>query len=70
VDFTRTGAQPPGTVVSVQPSGRVAAGSSVVLTAALPPRGHGHHHGHGHGDGGHGGGGHGGGGHGGNGQGD
>jgi hypothetical protein len=42
--------QEPGTVVSVQPSGRVAAGSQVVVTGALQ------HHGHGNGDGGRGGG--------------
>jgi hypothetical protein len=63
VRFTRAGSQPPGTVVSVQPSGRVPAGSSVVVIAALAPRGHrghghggpghgGHGHGHGHGHGG------------------
>jgi len=33
--------QEPGTVVSVQPSGRVAAGSQVVVTGALKPHGHG-----------------------------
>jgi serine/threonine-protein kinase len=57
--------QPAGTVVSVQPSGRVAEGSIVTVTAAVAPAGHRHHHGQGHekgngGDGGHGGGGHGG----------
>jgi eukaryotic-like serine/threonine-protein kinase len=48
-----TGARPPGTVVSVQPSGRVAEGSIVTVAAAAPP-GHRHHHGrdHGEGDGG------------------
>jgi serine/threonine-protein kinase len=56
VQSTRTASRPPGTVLSVQPSGQVAAGSSVTVTAALPPPGHGHGHGHGgghgHGDGG------------------
>jgi hypothetical protein len=33
------GSQPPGTVISVQPSGRVPAGSIVTVTAALPPPG-------------------------------
>jgi hypothetical protein len=40
-----------GTVLSVQPSGRVAAGSVAVVTGALPPpgkhQGHGKHKGHG-----------------------
>jgi hypothetical protein len=54
VEFTRTGSQPPGTVLFVQPSGQVAAGSSVIVTAALPPHGHGNDHGHGHGGGGNG----------------
>ena len=40
-----TGRQPPGTVVSVQPSGRVAEGSIVTVTAAAAPAGHRHHHG-------------------------
>jgi serine/threonine-protein kinase len=31
------GSQPPGTVISVQPSGQVPAGSIVTVTAALPP---------------------------------
>ncbi|HUY46761.1 MAG TPA: protein kinase [Streptosporangiaceae bacterium] len=40
-----TGQQPPGTVVSVQPSGQVPVGSIVtVITAVAPP---GHQHGHG-----------------------
>jgi serine/threonine-protein kinase len=55
VQFTRTGSRSPGTVLSVQPSGQVAAGSSVTVTAALPPPGHGQGHGHSH-DHGHGGG--------------
>jgi len=33
------GSQPPGTVISVQPSGRVPAGSIVTVTAARPPPG-------------------------------
>jgi len=45
-----TGARPPGTVVSVQPSGRVAEGSIVTVAAAAPP-GHRHHHGKDHGEG-------------------
>jgi hypothetical protein len=45
--------QRPGTVLSVQPSGKVLAGTTVVVTAAQ--RSHGdHHHGHGHGDNGNG----------------
>jgi serine/threonine-protein kinase len=57
-----TGGQPPGTVVSLQPSGRVAEGSIVTVTAAAAPAGHRHHHGKAHkkGDGGGGGNGHGG----------
>jgi tRNA A-37 threonylcarbamoyl transferase component Bud32 len=51
--------QDPGTVLSVQPSGRVAAGSQVVVTGALQRHGQGD--GNGHGDGGGGGGGGGGG---------
>ena len=39
--------QDPGTVLSVQPSGRVPAGSVIAITAAAPP----HHDRHGHGDG-------------------
>ncbi len=35
-----SGQQPPGTVLSVQPDGRVPAGSIVVVTAALQPPGH------------------------------
>jgi serine/threonine-protein kinase len=49
------GGKEPGTVISVQPSGQVPVGSTVMVTAALRPPGH--RHGHGHGDGhGHGGG--------------
>ena len=51
VEFARSDGQPPGTVLSVRPSGRVAVGSSVTVTATRPPHGHGHDHGHG-GDGG------------------
>ena len=49
-----TGRRPPGTAVSVQPSGRVAEGSIVTVTAAAEPADH-HHHGRGH-EGGNGGG--------------
>ena len=46
------GGREPGTVISVQPSGQLAAGSTVTVTAALRPPGHrdGHGHDHGHGD--------------------
>ena len=46
--------QDPGTVLSVQPSGRVPAGSVIAITAAAPPHHdrHGHGGGHGNGDGG------------------
>jgi eukaryotic-like serine/threonine-protein kinase len=46
--------QDPGTVLSVQPSGRVPAGSVIAITAAAPPHHdrHGHGDGHGNGDGG------------------
>lgn len=43
--------QAPGTVVSVQPTGEVPAGSVVVLTVAAQPHDHGHGHGKGNGDG-------------------
>ena len=36
--------QDPGTVLSVQPSGPVPAGSTVTVVAAFPESGHGHHH--------------------------
>jgi hypothetical protein len=49
--FIPTDGRPPGTVLSVQPSGLVAAGSGVTVTAARQPHGHRHDHGHG-GDGG------------------
>ncbi len=55
VVWTVNGGTEPGTVISVQPSGQVRAGSTVTVAAALRPSGH--RHGHGHGDGhGHGGG--------------
>ena len=49
----RPSGQDPGTVLSVQPSGRVPAGSVIVVTAAsqLQPGGHGHGHGDGQGNG-------------------
>ena len=40
--------QAPGTVVSVQPSGQLAPGTTVLVTGAVSPRHHGHH-GHQHG---------------------
>jgi hypothetical protein len=52
VEAMRTNGRPPGTVLSVRPSGQVAAGSSVTVTAALPAHGHAHGHGHDHGHGG------------------
>jgi beta-lactam-binding protein with PASTA domain len=45
-----TGGQRPGTVVSVQPGGRVTEGSIITVAAAVAP-GHRHHQGEGHGDG-------------------
>jgi hypothetical protein len=44
------GGQAPGTVISVQPSGRVPAGSTVTVTAALPPPGQGNGNGNGQGN--------------------
>ena len=44
------GGQVPGTVISVQPSGQVAAGSIVTVTAALPPPGQGNGDGNGQGN--------------------
>lgn len=44
------GSQPPGTVISVQPSGRVPAGSIVTVTAARPPPGQGNGDGNGQGN--------------------
>jgi len=38
--------QQAGTVLSVQPAGQLPAGTTVLVTAALPPPGH--HHGHDH----------------------
>ncbi len=53
VNWQPTDQQAPATVVSVQPAGQVAPGSTIVLTAALPPAGHhGHDHGGNGGDGG------------------
>jgi beta-lactam-binding protein with PASTA domain len=45
VQWRPGGQQPRGTVISVQPGGRVRAGSAVVVTAALPPdhKAKGHH---------------------------
>jgi hypothetical protein len=40
----------PGTVISVQPSGQVPAGSIVTVTAARPPPGQGNGDGNGQGD--------------------
>jgi hypothetical protein len=45
------GSQAPGTVISVQPSGQVPAGSIVTVTAALSPRGDGNGDGNGNGQG-------------------
>jgi serine/threonine-protein kinase len=44
------GGQPPGTVISVQPSGRVPAGSVVTVIAARPPPGQGNGDGNGQGN--------------------
>jgi serine/threonine-protein kinase len=46
------GGQAPGTVIAVQPSGQVPAGSTVTVTAAVQPPGHGNGHGDGQGNGG------------------
>jgi len=46
VAWQHNGDQQPGTVLSVQPAGQLPAGTTVVVTAALPPPGH--HHGHDH----------------------
>jgi serine/threonine-protein kinase len=46
-----TGGRRPGTVVSVQPGGRVAVGSVITVTTAAAPPGHRHHQGKGHKDG-------------------
>jgi hypothetical protein len=45
-----TGRQPPGTVVSIRPSGQLTVGSVVTVIAAVGPPGHGN--GNGNGDGG------------------
>jgi hypothetical protein len=50
VAWHHDGHQPPGTVLSVQPAGQLPPGTTVLVTAALPPPGH-HHHGNGHGQG-------------------
>jgi eukaryotic-like serine/threonine-protein kinase len=42
VEWVAAARQIPGTVVSVQPSGQVPAGATVVVTAATRPHGHGH----------------------------
>ncbi|HEY7145825.1 MAG TPA: PASTA domain-containing protein, partial [Streptosporangiaceae bacterium] len=47
---TVRGGQAPGTVISVQPSGRVPAGSTVTVTAARPPPGQGSGNGNGQGN--------------------
>jgi serine/threonine-protein kinase len=47
---TVRGGQAPGTVISVQPSGRVPVGSTVTVTAALPPPGQGNGSGNGQGN--------------------
>jgi hypothetical protein len=59
--WATNGDQPPGTVISVQPSGPVTAGATVTVTAALAPPGHRDGQGHDHGQGGDQGGGQGGG---------
>jgi hypothetical protein len=41
------GSQPPGSVITVAPAGRVPLGSPVTVTAATAPPGHKHHHHHG-----------------------
>jgi serine/threonine-protein kinase len=50
VAWQHNGHQQPGTVLSVQPAGQLAPGTTVMVTAALPPPGH-HHHGNGDGQG-------------------
>ncbi len=47
-----TGQQPPGTVMFVQPTGQVPAGSILTVTAVIQPPGHHHGHGDGKGNGG------------------
>jgi eukaryotic-like serine/threonine-protein kinase len=49
ITWTASG-QDPGTVLSVQPSGPVQAGSTVTVVAAFPESGHGQHHHSGQGD--------------------
>jgi hypothetical protein len=50
VAWRHDGQQPPGTVLWVSPAGRLPAGTTVLVTAALPA--HGHHHGKKHDGGG------------------
>ena len=50
VDAAR-GGRAPGTVISVRPSGRVPAGSTVTVTRVVRPHGHGHNHRNGSGQG-------------------
>jgi len=51
VAWQPTGHQQPGTVLTVQPAGQLPAGTTVLVTAALPPPGHHHGNGDGQGDG-------------------
>ena len=39
-----SGDQQPGTVIAIQPTGQVPAGTTVTVTATVPPPGHSHHH--------------------------
>jgi len=48
VVWVAAGRRPPGIAVSMQPSGRVAEGSIVTVTAAAAPADYRHHHGRGH----------------------
>jgi serine/threonine-protein kinase len=52
VVWAASGAQEPGTVISVRPGGQLPVGSTVIVTAARRPPGHHHDHGNGNGDGG------------------
>jgi serine/threonine-protein kinase len=47
VAWQPNGHQQPGTVLTVQPTGQLRSGTTVLVTAALPAPGH-HHHGHHH----------------------
>ena len=51
VAWQHNGHQQPGTVLTVQPAGQLPPGTTVQVTAALPPPGHHHGHGNGQGDG-------------------